>query len=173
MDVAWCVLLVDDEPQLTEGLRLTLRQEPFRILTANSAQDALAVLGRETVDVIISDEMMPGMGGTELLALARRRSPNTLRMLLTGQTSLAMLVRAVNEGKICHFFSKPCAAPAIAQVVRQALRLRDLEQKRATVGETSQRQLLRRLELDNPGITEVRRDASGAILMNEDDLETP
>jgi len=164
------VLLVDDEPLVTRGLRLALRHEPFRVFTAGSAEEALALLAWQAMDVVISDEKMPGMRGTDLLAEVRHRSPRTLRMLLTGQTSLQLVIRAVNEGQIHHFFSKPCQAADLARVVRQALRLRDLERKSAGLDEQSRRQaaLLQQLEADHPGIGDVRRDASGAILLDED-----
>lgn len=167
-----CILFVDDEPLVTEGLRTALRREPFRILTANSAADALKQLGEQGVDVVVSDERMPGMGGTDLLAEVRRRSPDTLRMLLTGQTSMDLVIRAVNEGKITHFFSKPCVPTELAQVVRQALRLRALEHDSAKPeGQTAQQQttVLRRLEIDYPGITEVRRDDAGVIILDDED----
>jgi two-component system, probable response regulator PhcQ len=165
-----CVLFVDDEPHVTAALRAALRREPFRILTADSGAEALALLGAEEIDVVVSDERMPGMGGTDLLTEVRRRRPDTLRMLLTGQTSLDLLIRAVNEGHITHFFSKPCHPADLAQVIHQALRLRALEKENTRLERANHQQaaLLRRLEIAHPGITEVRRDATGAILIDDE-----
>src|SRR5262245_59518935 len=116
-----CVLLVDDEPHVTAALASALRREPVRVVTASSAAEALERLAHDGVDVVVSDERMPGMGGTDLLAEVRRRWPDTLRMLLTGATTLDLVIRAVNEGQITHFFSKPCHPAELAQVVRHAL----------------------------------------------------
>jgi DNA-binding NtrC family response regulator len=91
------------------------------------------------------------MGGTDLLAEVRRRSPDTLRMLLTGQTSLELVIRAINEGQITHFFSKPCQPAELAQIIHQGLRLRALERENARLERTNREQaaLLRRL-IDDP-----------------------
>jgi CheY-like chemotaxis protein len=66
------VLFVDDEPRVLHGYRDSLRKEPYDILTASSALLAQAILGRSRVDIVISDERMPGMSGSELLALVHR-----------------------------------------------------------------------------------------------------
>ena len=62
------VLFVDDEPHVTEALRRVLKKAPYKILTASSADEALQILTQVSVDVVVSDERMPGMAGSELLA---------------------------------------------------------------------------------------------------------
>ena len=79
------VLFVDDEPDLTESVRCALRKEPYEILTANSAQEALGILETTEIDVVVSDEGMPEMRGSEFLSIVRRDYPETIRMILTGQ----------------------------------------------------------------------------------------
>ncbi len=72
------ILFVDDEPAVLAGLRDALRREPFRIFTAHSADQALAMLEQESIDVIVSDERMPGICGAGLLARVCRTYPDTV-----------------------------------------------------------------------------------------------
>jgi two-component system, probable response regulator PhcQ len=116
-----CVLLVDDEPNITAGLKRALRREPYEILTANSAQEGLEILAAQPVDVVVSDEQMPGMSGSEFLRNVCRKYPNTVRMMLTGQASLEAAIRAINEGEVYRFFTKPCNDADLRLTIRNAL----------------------------------------------------
>lgn len=109
------VLCVDDEPNVLEGLKLHLRRH-YEVQTASSGQMALELLEREgPFAVVLSDMRMPGMNGATLLSQVRRRSPDTTRMLLTGQADLDSAIAAVNEGQLFHFLTKPCPPPALLQ----------------------------------------------------------
>ncbi|MEZ6017289.1 MAG: EAL domain-containing protein [Planctomycetota bacterium] len=118
------VLFVDDEPELTSSLRLALRREPFRISTADSGAAALALLERDEFDVVVSDERMPGMLGSEFLTQVRERWPRTIRITLSGQSSLESAVRAINEAGIQRFLLKPCPAEEIALTIHELLEAR-------------------------------------------------
>jgi DNA-binding NtrC family response regulator len=120
------VLFVDDVPAITSALKRRLRQEPFRMLEARSAHDALDVVAREPVDVIVSDEVMPGMSGTELLRHLYRTRPDIVGIVLTGQPSVDAAVRAINEGHVYRFLTKPCDPLDLAAAIREALRDRDV-----------------------------------------------
>ena len=115
------VLFVDDEPQVTSGIRRALRKEPFRILTAQSGAEALEILTQERVDLIVSDEVMPKMSGSELLSQVSRQFPEVVRIILTGQASLEATVRAINEGRIFRFLFKPCSDTQLLEVIQQGL----------------------------------------------------
>jgi len=117
-----CVLLVDDEPLITTTLKRVLRKEPYDICTANSGAEALQILARKPVDVIVSDERMPGMSGSEFLAVARQQYPDTARIILTGQANLEAAIRAINEGAICRFLTKPCKEDDLTLAIGEALR---------------------------------------------------
>ncbi len=101
------VLLVDDEVNITRALKRLLRRDGYRILVANSPQEAFDLLASYEVQVIISDQRMPEMTGTELLRLAKELYPDTVRILLTGYTELATVTDAVNQGWLFKFVSKP------------------------------------------------------------------
>jgi DNA-binding NtrC family response regulator len=119
------VLLVDDDPAVLDGLARALRREPYRILRAGSADEAARVLSSEPVDLIVCDEQMPGMSGSEFLARVAREHPQVMRIMLTGNPSLPAALRAINEGRVYHFFTKPCNEIDLALKIREALELKD------------------------------------------------
>ena len=163
------VLVVDDEPTITELLKDALSREPNIILSAGSAEEALSMLAREQVDVVISDERMPGMLGSEFLAIVRKKYPDTIRMILTGYASLESAIRAINEGEIYRFFTKPCNIFDLAVTVRQALQQKDLmkESQRLLKVVKQQSAVIDDLEKEYPGITKVKKDASGEIVIDD------
>lgn len=163
------ILLVDDEPQVTESIKRSLHREEYLVMCANSAQEALAVLAREKIDVVISDEMMPGMLGTDLLSIISGEYPGTIRIMLTGHPDLDTALRAVNMGHIYRFLIKPCSGPELRLTIRQALQYRELTRKSLSLLQTVKQQnaVLEELETRHPGITHVRRDDEGAIYLHD------
>ena len=163
------VLIVDDERTITDMLKDALSREPYNILIAASAEEALAVLTREQVDVVISDEKMPGMPGSEFLAIVRQKYPDTIRMILTGYASLESAIRSINEGEIYRFFTKPFNVFDLAVTIRQALQQKDLMKETQRLLKVVKRQsaFIDEMEQQYPGITKVKRDAEGAIIIDE------
>ena len=163
------ILIVDDEPFITEILTEALSREPYVTLTAGSAEDALHLLAQRQVDVIISDEKMPGMSGSEFLAVVRKKYPDTIRMILTGHGSLESAMRAINEGQIYRFFTKPCNVLDLAMTIRKAIRQNDLKKaiQRLLSAEKRQSVFIKTLEKQYPGITKVNRDSRGEIIIDD------
>ncbi len=163
------VLIVDDERAVTELLQDVLSTEPYELMSASSAEEALAMLEQEQIDVVISDEKMPGISGTEFLAIVRERYPDTIRMILTGHASLDTAIKAINQGEIYRFFTKPCNVFDLAITIRQALQQRALmrEAKRLLEMAKEQNSILEELEAKYPGITRVNRSRQGEVLMAE------
>ena len=115
------ILCVDDEPDILEGLALHLRRT-YDVLTATSGAAALELLSANpSCAVIISDMRMPHMDGATLLARARLTAPDSVRMLLTGQTDINAAVAAINEGRIFRFLTKPCHTATLRGAVEAAL----------------------------------------------------
>ena len=117
------VLLVDDEPAVLEGIQRLLRKQ-YDITLANGPQAALdAIDPARPFAVVVSDMRMPGMNGAQLLSRFYERTPDTVRMLLTGQADLDAAISAVNDGHLFRFLTKPCPhelfAPALAAAVEQ------------------------------------------------------
>jgi two-component system, probable response regulator PhcQ len=134
------VLLIDDEPNVLEGLTRVLRNEAYDILTANSAEEAAGILEGNAVDLILSDEEMPGMSGTEFLGKVAQEYPDTVRLVLTGRPTLPTALRAINEGKVYQFFTKPCNEIDLAITIRRALEQKELLAKSRELLEVTKRQ---------------------------------
>ena len=100
------VLCVDDEPGLLRSLRWLLRGQ-YEVAVASSGFDGLALLGAEDFDVVISDQRMPGMTGTEFLERVREVSPRSTRLLLTGYSDFNAVLSSVNDSEVFRFVSKP------------------------------------------------------------------
>jgi two-component system, probable response regulator PhcQ len=167
------ILLVDDEPHVTEALKRALRREPYEILTAISGAEAQQILGSRHVDVVISDEQMPGMSGSEFLSIVRQRFPRTIRMILSGQASLEAAVRAINEGEVYRFFLKPCNPTDLTVTIRHALEHNRLQEQSRRLLREYQRQaaLLARLESKDSELLHVDMDEQGAVVVSEADGE--
>ena len=116
------LLLVDDEPGVLRSLQRMFRREGYQVLAAGSAEEGLELLATHDVHVILSDQRMAGMNGTEFLARARELYPHTVRMILSGYADLASVTEAVNRGAISKFLSKPWDDDELLQVVRTAFR---------------------------------------------------
>lgn len=126
------LLLVDDEANILSALKRVLRNENYRVLTASGGEAALAMLEQESVDLVMSDSMMPGMDGAELLSRIQRLAPDCIRVLLTGQSDMQATVRAINEGHIYCYIAKPWDDDKLRLTLRQAVahQLAEREQKR-------------------------------------------
>lgn len=114
------LLLVDDEERILSALRRSLRREGYEILVAGSVAQALEILSRQPIDLILSDHMMPGMTGVELLAEAQRQQPEAVRMLISGWSQTVSLEELESLG-VKQVISKPWDDAELKQTLRQAL----------------------------------------------------
>jgi len=101
------VLIVDDEENVRAALRRVLRKCPYDLLFAEGGPAALAIVEREEVDIVLSDHLMPGMTGLQLLRAVRHARPYAARMMLTGQADLETAMDAIRSGDIDRFLTKP------------------------------------------------------------------
>lgn len=101
------LLLLDDEENMLRSLTRLFRRDGYRVLTANSVGEAFDLLASNPVQVIVSDQRMPDMSGTEFLAKVSELYPDTVRMVLSGYTDLATITEAINRGAIYRFLTKP------------------------------------------------------------------
>ena len=114
------VLFVDDDERVLNALRALFR-EPFDIITADSGAQALELLKASPVQIIVSDQRMPGMTGVELLREVKKAMPRTVRILLTGYSDLAAMVGSINEGEVFRFVKKPWDNDEIQEVMMEAM----------------------------------------------------
>src|SRR5208282_4076352 len=111
------------------ALKRVLNDEPYLIYTAGSAEEGMLLLRTYPVTVVISDEEMPGIHGSEFLSLVHREFPDVIRIILTGHASVDAAIRAINEGEIYRFFTKPWNDPEIRFAIRAAVEKYDLEEE--------------------------------------------
>lgn len=116
------LLIVDDEQGIRAALTRMLRRDGYRILHASSGQEGLDLLALNHVQVIISDQRMPGMTGTEFLSTVSQFYPNTVRIILSGYTDLSVVTDAVNRGSVFKFLTKPWDDDQLREQVRDAFR---------------------------------------------------
>jgi PAS domain S-box-containing protein len=119
------VLFVDDEEGNLKAFKASFRRD-MDVLLASSGAAALELLAKEEVHVIISDQRMPEMSGSEFLAIARQRYPAAMRMLLTGYADLEAVVNAVNKGGIYAYATKPWDENDLKLRIQQAFEIRQL-----------------------------------------------
>jgi len=134
-------LLVDDDAHLLHGLARVLRHQPYQIYTARSGEEALMVLKGRPVDVIVSDEQMPGMRGGELLAWVAEHCPEVVRIVLTGRPTVENLIQAINEGAVYQFFTKPCDTLMLGAAIRKALEHKALVQENRRLLDANREQM--------------------------------
>ena len=114
------LLLLDDEENILRALTRVLRRDGYRILSASRAQDAFELLAKHNVQVILSDQRMPEMNGTEFLSRVKDLYPNTIRIVLSGYTDLKSVTDAINQGAIYKFLTKPWDDEQLRATVTQA-----------------------------------------------------
>ncbi len=123
------LLLLDDEENVLRSLVRLFRRDGYRILAAGTVRDAFDLLATNDVQVILSDQRMSDMSGTEFLGRVKMLYPDTVRLVLSGYTDLATVTEAINRGAIYRFLTKPWNDDELREHIRQAFRTHD-EQRR-------------------------------------------
>jgi DNA-binding NtrC family response regulator len=115
------ILFVDDDRNVLDGFRRTLSRE-FLVETALGPEEAASLIEKNSpYAVVVSDMRMPGMNGIQLLSKVKASSPDTVRIILTGNADMETAVQAINEGSIFRFLIKPCTHEVIAKTLTAAL----------------------------------------------------
>lgn len=123
------LLLVDDEPNILKSLSRVFDEEGYEIFTAGSPEEALDLLKNQNVDVIISDQRMPTMTGSEFLSRVKKQYPDTIRMILSGYADFNAIQSAINEGSIYKFLNKPWDNDELKKNVYEAFKQHTLNMK--------------------------------------------
>jgi len=119
------ILYVDDEPENLLALSYALDAR-FDVMTAKSGQEALEILARLPIAVLLCDQRMPGMTGVELCRRARELRPDTTRMLLTAYSDVNAVIAAINQGQVSRFLLKPWRKEELEQVLESAIEIAHL-----------------------------------------------
>jgi DNA-binding NtrC family response regulator len=164
------VLCVDDDADLLATVARILRLDGYRVLTADSPRGALAILAAQPIAVLVSDYEMPEMTGIELAVRARALQPETVRIMLTGRSTLDTAIDGINIAEVFRFLSKPFSPEMlrveVAAAVTHHREISAVVRERMTV--VRRQRLTEALEADHPGITVVPRDEAGAYLLDGD-----
>src|SRR5688572_22150954 len=121
---SYTVLVADDQPEVLSSLRRLLREEPYELVTCDSPGKALAWLSENPVDMVIADERMPEMCGSDLLEKVRKSWPQTIRVILTGYPGSSTVAHGLTRG-VDWLISKPWNDDALKLTIRQLLDDRD------------------------------------------------
>ncbi|AOE86378.1 response regulator [Pseudomonas sp. TCU-HL1] len=174
------IQLVDDDPHILSALQRLLRPQGWALHLFDTPEAALAALAEHRYAAIVCDLNMPQLNGLTYLQFARQRQPDALRMLLSAHGDRATLMQAINRAEVYRFLSKPWENFEIESALQAAVdlfQLRDenrrlLEQVRGQQDTLDrQRRELLRLETKHPGLTRVRRDTDGAVLLEGYDVD--
>jgi putative nucleotidyltransferase with HDIG domain len=144
------VLLVDDEANILNALTRLFLDRDVRVLRAGTGEEALGIVRREPVAVVVSDNLMPGMRGVELLSRVRDLSPDTVRVLLTGYADLPTAIEAINRGEVFRFHVKPWVDEEIVLTVEEGVRRYQVVRSLRHGGEAALRSIAQTIELKDP-----------------------
>ncbi|MFZ5471637.1 MAG: response regulator [Myxococcota bacterium] len=162
------ILVVDDEVSICIALARSLRREGYEVVFAHDPQAALELLRTTPIDLVISDQLMPQMTGLEFLKLVHDRHPDLIRIMLTGQADVETAIKAINQGEIYRFLTKPWDDAELKVTVFLAFEKLDLERqnRRLLAVMRQQQRLLEQFDREHPETLSVARDASGAIVLD-------
>ncbi len=122
------ILYVDDEQDNLVSFKAVFRRQ-YNILIAESAAEALEILSKEAIGLVISDQRMPKMTGVELFEKIKDLYPDTIRMVLTGYSDMQAIIDAINKGNVYQYISKPWQADELKVIIQNALETHDLRRK--------------------------------------------
>lgn len=168
------ILIVDDEPSVVNSLGRALRKDNYEILRATSGAEALEILRQFQIDLIICDLKMPEMSGIILLKKAKEESPDTIRIILTGQADIKTTIAAINEVGIYRFLTKPWNSYELKITIQNAIQYKILKMENEKLLQKikAQSETLVSLEKKYPGITSLPKTEDGKIIIEENDSAT-
>ncbi len=125
MNSKYTILCIDDEVSILNALKRIFFDKKYNAITTTNGEHALKILKSEKVNVIISDQRMPGMTGIEILKSAKIISPDTVRIMLTGYADFNVTIEAINEGEIYKYINKPWDDDELLKIIEDIIRKQD------------------------------------------------
>lgn len=167
------VLIVDDEENVRKALKRCIRKIPgVSVYTAGDAEMGQKVMSAEEIEIVISDQKMPGIQGADFLSWVRQNYPSVISIMLTGYADLDTAMKTINEGKVFKFLTKPWENEGVVETVKKAIDVFHRYKKALELYETQNQkyvEIMEELENQYPGITFVKRDSAGRIIIEEED----
>lgn len=131
------ILLIDDEQSILNALKRLLRKEGYNLFFGNSGKEGLEIIkNNKDIKMVISDQRMPEMSGTEFLAKVKQTYPDIMRIILTGYSDVESITESINKGNIYKFFFKPWNDHSLKVEIKQALEQYNLIQANKQLDET-------------------------------------
>lgn len=127
------VLLVDDDESILKILSKQVATQGYQSLTATSAREALAILSKEPVDVVISDLRLPGVHGGSFLKIVKNHFPDIIRIILTGYPDLESAIQGINEAQAFKYLTKPLAPEVLFSTLNEAMKVRNARMEKQKV----------------------------------------
>lgn len=145
--MAETVLFVDDEENVLKAVERIFIGSDLIILRASSAEEALSIIGKETVAVLVSDNLMPGIRGVELLSRLKSISPDTVKILMTGHADIPTAIDAINKGEVFRFIEKPWDNAELVNTITEGIERYRILRSLRTNDEAITRSLAQTIEL--------------------------
>ena len=165
------VLFVDDEVNILKALQRLLRNEPMNVLTASRPEQAIELIEREQVKVVVTDQRMPEMSGVDMLSTIRERNPSIVRMMLTGYTEMNIAVEAINRGEIFRLITKPWNDDELKATLRQACDHYDLKREIKRLNQVTREQNFKLQDM-NKNLEAKVRERTQQLAEKNNDLRT-
>ena len=143
------LLVIDDEIEVTKSIVRQFRKK-YDVFSANSGEEALDIMEKNDIQVIISDQRMPGMTGVDFFARIKEKYPESLKLILTGYSDIEAVVGAINDGQVFRYITKPWIPEELNGIIAEAFQKYELI--------TKNKKLMRSLELANTNLEEKVRD---------------
>lgn len=169
------LLVIDDEPSILSSLRRQFRRN-YNVHIARSAQEGLEVMKKHPIQVIISDQRMPGMNGGEFFNQVKHDYPDATRLLLTGYADIQAVIEAINDGNIFRYITKPWDPVELDTIVREAFGRHNLIVQNKDLVEQLQdanQDLEKRVEARTAELTELNKQKDHMIGIVAHDLRGP
>ncbi|MBX9870205.1 MAG: response regulator [Burkholderiaceae bacterium] len=173
------ILLVDDEINVLHALQRSLRQlkstMALEVTLCTDPKEAIEQIAQTQFDFIIADYHMPQLNGVDFLRIAKEMQPDTVRMMLSASADFTTIMSAVNEAEVFRYLTKPWEKDELEKNIHDAVARRDqllnerqyIDEGQMLLGEIDEQEIeARRLERLEPGITKVRWNAEGAVLLD-------
>jgi len=164
------LLFVDDEVNIIAALKRVFRKTGYEIHTASSGEEGLDILKQHPVDLVISDQRMPGMTGVEFLKRVKELYPDTLRIVLSGYSEVGTITSAINEGEVFRFVSKPWNDEELKQTIEHSLEQYKLRTQNALLLEKVKEQN-EKLRLLNEDLERLVHERTRELVMSQKILE--
>lgn len=164
------VLIVDDEAQILSALKRLLRKEPYRLFTADGGEAGLEILAANRIQMVISDQRMPHMSGTEFLQKAKELCPDTIRVMLSGYAEPDAILSSINQGEVFRFIAKPWNDDDLKTTIRQCLEHYAIVQENRRLTAQSARQI-EQLERLNGLLTSSVEERTRSLQFSQEVLE--